>query len=306
MFWGDSVAEVREKAEGILEPLIERSGLDASHFIKSIAFISGTIYDNKKLLDSNPEYLGNLLSQDEQTRLQLLDGNWKVVLSEDDIYNYNDFLGMFENIRNVDNKGKYITADIALKGSNKLVVGYWEGFELLNIEVMAKSDGGQVIDLISAVAQYYGVKNSNICFDSDGVGGYIDGFIRGALNFNGGTPALEVTDPASGKKIKENYFNLKTQCYYRSGARVGRGDYKISSHVANHMYDDKYTVRQRFLFERKAIKRDKADSDGKLRIISKAMMKAKLGGDSPDLMDMFMMREMFELIPKRVFADAEY
>jgi hypothetical protein len=35
-------------------------------------------------------------------------------------------------------------------------------------------------------------------------------------------------------------------------------------------------------------------------------MKTKLNGDSPDLMDMFMMREFFELVPKRVYADASY
>jgi hypothetical protein len=77
---------------------------------------------------------------------------------------------------------------------------------------------------------------------------------------------------------------------------------KINKRVADKMYDQSQTVRQRFLFERKAIRRDKADNDGKLKIIGKDEMKVKLGGDSPDLMDMFMMREIFELKPKMVFA----
>jgi hypothetical protein len=34
-------------------------------------------------------------------------------------------------------------------------------------------------------------------------------------------------------------------------------------------------------------------------------MKTKLSGDSPDLMDMLMMREIFELKPKIVFAYAD-
>jgi hypothetical protein len=63
------------------------------------------------------------------------------------------------------------------------------------------------------------------------------------------------------------------------------------------MYDDKSTIRQQFIRERRAIKRDKADMDGKLRIIPKDQMKAALSGKSPDLMDMFMMREWFELKP---------
>lgn len=302
--WGDSVGEVKEKAWHILEPLISKSGLDASSFIKSITFISGSIYDNQELIKTNPEYLGNLLSQDEATRRQLLDGNWKVVVSDTDIYDYYAFNGLFHNLMDVERKGKYITADIALEGSNKLVVGYWEGFELMNIEVMDKSDGPQVIELISSVAKHYGVQNSNICYDSDGVGGYVGGYIKGAIPFNGGTPPIEVKDLASGKKIKENYFNLKTQCFYRSGARVSRGEYKISEHIASKMYDDKMTIRQRFLHERKAIKRDKTDADGKLKIISKKEMKIKLNGESPDLMDMFSLRELFELKTKKQWVSA--
>ena len=189
-----------------------------------------------------------------------------------------------------------------MKGSNKLVVGYWEGFELMDIEIMDKSDGKQVIDLIANMARKYSVENRYICYDSDGVGSYIDGFIKGAVPFNGGAAPMPVKDEASGRLIKENYFNLKTQCFYRTGDRVMRGEMKINPRVASKMHDNTMTVRQRFLFERKAIKRDKADHDGKLRIVSKDEMKAKLDGDSPDLMDMFMMREIFELKPKNIFA----
>ena len=302
--WGDSYQEVKEKSAHFLDNMIEKSGLKASDFIKSISFINGNIYENKILLEKNPEYLGNLLSQDEQTRMQLLEGNWKIAISDNDIYNYYAFAGLFDNVKDVDRTGKYITADIAMKGSNKFVVGYWEGFELIDIEVMDKSDGKQVIDLISEVAKYYNVENRYICYDSDGVGSYIDGFIRGSVPFNGGLPAKEIEDPASGVKVKENYFNLKTQCYYRSGGRVDRGEMKIHHACGSKMYDNKMTVRQRFVYERRAIKRDKIDNDGKLKIIPKEQMKVILSADSPDLMDMFMMREIFELSPKFIFADA--
>lgn len=304
--WGDSYDEVKDKAAHIIDPLVEKSGLLASDFIKSISFINGNVYENKILLAANPSYLANLLSQDEQTRLQLLDGNWKMQISDNDIYNYYSFAGVFDNIRDVDTSGSFITADIAMKGSNKFVVGLWKGFELVDIEVLAKSDGKQVIDMISEVAKFWNVENRYICYDADGVGAYVDGFIRGSIAFNGGLPAKEVEDKVSGKKAKENYFNLKTQCYYRSGARVNRGEMKISDHVAQKMYDDKMTIRQRFVHERRAIKRDKVDNDGKLKIIGKPEMKIILGGESPDLMDMFMMREMFELTLRFVYNDAEY
>lgn len=303
--WGDSYDEVKEKASFFLEEIIKNSegAITYEDSIKSLSFISGSIYDNKALLSKDPSYISNLLAQDEEEKSRLFDSCWKAVASDDDIYNYHSFLGAFDNVREVERKGKYITADIAMKGSNKFVVMYWEGWELSDICIMDKSDGKDVINKISDFAKKYSVSNMYICYDADGVGGFVDGFIRGSIPFNGGSPAIQVRDLTSGQKIKENYFNLKTQCYYRSGDRVNRGEIKISERVANTMYDNTMTVRQRFLHERKAIKRDKMDNDGKLRIIPKEEMKAKLNGESPDLMDAFMMRETFDLKPAKVFAN---
>jgi len=293
--WGSSYEEVIEKSWYLLQPLVEKSGIDPKDFVKTVAFISGDIYQNKELLKVNPGYLANLLSQDKATKSALLDGNWKVVITENDVYDYARFAGMFENSFSRKTGQKYITADIALKGSNKFVILVWDGYEAIDIEILDKSDGGQVIDALKQMAAKHGVQNVDICFDNDGVGGFVDGFIVGANPFNNGGQVMEVRDPASGKLIKENYFNLKTQCYYRSGNNVAKGEVIISEYVANKMYDDRMTVRQRFMHERKAIKRDKTDSDGKLRVISKEEMKVVLNGDSPDLMDAFMMREYFEL-----------
>lgn len=296
--WGDTKEEVIEKASHMFDLVRERTDINLKEFIKSVTFISGDIYENKELLSVNPAYLGNLLSQDKDTQSALLYGNWKTVISENDIYDYKKFLGMFNNLYEVNREGKYITADIALKGSDKFIVGYWEGYCLEDILIMDKSDGKDVIDSISLFAKSYDVQNTDITYDNDGVGGFVDGFIVGAVPFINGGAAISVPDSKiveAGKEVKPNYYNLKTECYYLSGGNVNKGKYRISDRVATKMYDDTMTVRQRFMFERKAIKRDKADMDGKLRIIDKKEMKTKLNGQSPDIMDMFMMRERFNL-----------
>jgi terminase large subunit-like protein len=296
--WADSKAEAIEKAEHIFAQVRDKTDIDLNYFVKSVTFISGDIYENKELLSVDPGYLGNLLSQDKDTQAALLHGNWKTVISDNDIYDYMAFRGMFNNLYDVDRSFKCITADIALKGSDKFISGYWEGNCLEDIEIMDKSDGKEVIDKISQMAKTYEVPNANITYDNDGVGGFVDGFIEDAVPFlNGGSPISLPDDKIieKGKEVKPNYYNLKTQCYYMSGDNVNAGKYSISERAANKMYDMNTTVRQRFMLERKAIKRDKADFDGKLRIIGKAEMKTKLNGQSPDLMDMFMMRERFNL-----------
>lgn len=304
--WGDSKEEVIEKGWHILEDVVNKSKIDPGEFVKSVTFIGGSIYDNKELLKENPAYLGNLLAQDKDTQAALLHSNWKTVISDNDIYDYASTRGLFNNAYELDDLTPYITADVALKGSDKFIVGGWFGRELVKIKILDKSDGKEVIDAITEMAKEIKCQNKNITYDADGVGGFIDGFIVGSIPFNNGAspfPNPDLPDNATKeeKEKKENYQNLKTQCYYRSGDKVNKGMYKISEEVANTMYDDKTTFKQRFMFERKAIKRKKADMDGKLQIIGKDEMKTKLNGQSPDVMDMFMMRERFDLDKQPAF-----
>lgn len=296
--WGDSKAEVIEKGWHVLEEVVNKSGIDPNEFVKSVTFIGGSIYDNRELLKENPAYLGNLLSQDKETQAALLHSNWKVVLSENDIYNYNSFLGMFNNVFDIPRDKRYITADIALEGSDKFIIGCWYGRELMDIKIIDKSNGKEVVEAIISMAREHKVQNKDICYDNDGVGGFVEGFIPGAIPFHNGGKPFPNPDLKYGDKdykVPEKYEHLKAQCYYRSGKKVDAGEYKISEKVANTMYDDKMTVRQRFLHERKAIKKGKLDQDKNLCIIKKGEMKTKLNGQSPDIMDMFMMRERFDL-----------
>ncbi len=45
---------------------------------KSFTFISANIFDNQRLLDTQPEYIASLMSQDTVTQQRMLHGNWKI------------------------------------------------------------------------------------------------------------------------------------------------------------------------------------------------------------------------------------
>lgn len=295
--WGDSKQEVIEKSGHIIDKILEANPeAKPEDLIKSVTFISGKISDNKKLLEVDPSYLANLLSQPEEVRRSLLESNWKHVENENEIFNFKAFSGMFSNVFNVRTGKKYITADIAGQGSNKFVVGVWDGKELIDLLVMAKSNGREVIDGIRQMAMNHKVPNHRIIFDADGIGGLVDGFFEGAIPFSGGSAPIPVVDPLTGMVIKENYFNLKNQLIFRAGKAVNNNEYKISDEVHYSMFDKQMTVKERFIFERKAFKKDKPDVDRKMRAIPKEQMKVILQNESPDLMDMFTMREYFDLI----------
>ena len=74
----------------------------------------------------------------------------------------------------------------------------------------------------------------------------------------------------------------------------------ISPLVADTMYDNKMTVRQRLLHERKAIKKKPKRDEEPLMTIPKDEMKEKyLSGSSPDLLDGFMMKRVLRISPPR-------
>jgi hypothetical protein len=139
-----------------------------------------------------------------------------------------------------------------------------------------------VINLIRGLATKYAVPNSQVLYDDDGAGSFIDGFIQNSIPFNNGRPALR----------KENFKNRKCQMYFKMADRINQDGYYISPEVAKKVIAGK-TVEKHLLDERRAIKRDKPDHDGKLAVIPKDQM-INIIGHSPDFMDMWMMREFFE------------
>lgn len=60
------------------EEIYEQFGRTAEVLPKSVTFIAANVYDNKILLQKNPEYLANLAALSRVDRLRLLGGNWKV------------------------------------------------------------------------------------------------------------------------------------------------------------------------------------------------------------------------------------
>lgn len=70
--WGDSKRELLN-AYPLLLPI-------------SFTFIPATVYDNKKLLAKDPQYIARLMAQPRVERERLLGGNWKVIASPRDYF----------------------------------------------------------------------------------------------------------------------------------------------------------------------------------------------------------------------------
>lgn len=278
--WGNSEQEVIDKCPHLFTGELETVRP------KSATFIPGSIYDNKELLSVDPGYLANLMAQDESTKAALLHGNWKIKLDGLELYNPFSINDIFTNVHVKPGK-KYITIDAARFGSDKAVIKVWNGFRVIDIAVYLLSSTTDIANKTKEFERQYAVPRSSVVCDADGVGGGVVDQLPGCHSFNNGASPI----PIKGKD--ENYYNLKTQCFYHSADRVNNAEVYIEPQVASKIVDGK-TVKVLLSEELRAIKKDKVDMDGKRRIIPKEQTKNILGR-SPDFAECFMMREYFEV-----------
>jgi len=249
---------------------------------ESKKFIAALVYDNKT---APLDYIQSLEDLQGVSRQRLLHGNWEYDDSDDSLIDYDCILDSLNNTHVKQTGKRYITADIALQGSDNFVILVWDGFVCIHSEKIPKIGPRELVDKIGVLKRRFNVPNSHIAYDADGVGAYVGGWVEGAKAFhNGGSP----------KKVsneKEDYANLKSQCYFKMAKRDNEHGY--------HMQALPESDREAYIEEMEQVKRGGKDPDGKLRIISKKEVKANIGR-SPDITDAKMMRELFELTPPRM------
>lgn len=298
--WGDSKEEILEKNPHIFTSEFVSKVGDPKNLIKSITLITGSIFDNKELLQKDPNYLSNLMAQDESDRLRLLMGNWKVRNADNCLFNAQAIINMFDNPFQSDYNERYITCDAARFGRDLCTIFVWYGWKVVKLMIITKSSANEIYDAIEKERNTYTIKKNHVVVDQDGVGG---GVVKlgGYVGFSGNDTTLE--DP--GTHIKENYYNRKTQFAYRFAERVNNEDVSIALGYENIYVDGAYgskiklgdkvhDIRDLIKQDFKAIRRKDPDKDGKKKINAKDEQKSLLQGRSPDFFDGMMLRIWFD------------
>lgn len=234
-------------------------------------FIQSLITDNEYISKHYNEQLQKL---DEISKQRLLFGNWEYDDSEDKLINYDAMVNLFTNTH-IETGNKYITADIARFGKDKTVILYWNGLrveEIITLNTNTITEAGAKIKELQAKNQ---VPLTNIIVDDDGIGGGVRDILRCRGFVNNGQPIN-----------KENYANLKTQCYYKLAELINTGQMFINCLNSN--------LKDTILQELEQVRRDRIDKDTKMAIIPKDKVKTILGR-SPDYSDAIMMRMYYEI-----------
>jgi uncharacterized protein YjhX (UPF0386 family) len=178
---------------------------------------------------------------------------------------------------------KYISADLAMQGRDKFIVGIWDSL-ICNVVIdKPLSTGKSIENDIKALMIKESIPHSRTIVDSDGLGAYLESYLTGIKEFHGGAKATTIF--IDGKKMPE-YNNLKSECAFKLAEYINDGKIKIICNEAQ---------KQSIIEELNCLKRDSVDNDtGKLAIIKKDKMKEILQR-SPDYLDMLIMRMYFEI-----------
>lgn len=278
-YWGDT------PAEAIAALPDEGRSQYRPELVKSVTFIPGTLDDNQSLLEKDPSYEGNLFAQDRKHGSRLRRGCWYDAEGENELFSFEDLVDMFSDSVQVAGGERYMTADIAMDGSDLFRIAAWDGLRMIEQKSMAKSDGLQVWQEMEQFARKHKVPGRNIAFDANGVGNFLKGFFRSAFDFRSQSSPLPMRAD-SAKEIKVDYENLRTQCAYVLANVIAENRFYLA---IESRHDQDFIIE-----EFTAHQKNGQTATGKLRITPKEEIKAAINR-SPDFFDICLMRMVFEI-----------
>jgi len=246
-------------------------------------FIKASVYDNPYI---SHHYIEALKKLDPISRSRLLHGNWEYELDEYVLIGYDEISNIFTNKDIPQSVDWYITCDYARFGKNKTVILVWNGWRVEDYKVMDKSSSPEAIAEIEKFMSKYSITLNRVIVDEEGAGG---GGVVDILRCKG---FVSSASPIKVSGKKENYANLKAQCYFKLAEKINKGEIYFKTHDIN--------LIEKTVEELEHIKRKDPDKDGKLAIIGKDEIKTEIGR-SPDYSDAMMMRIYFDIKKHRRF-----
>jgi hypothetical protein len=244
------------------------------------AFIQALPEDNKMLDAGYLENLNRVLSKNAKERL--LKGNWEYDDDPDALCDYEKILGLFQNNHVQKPNKKYLVADIARFGSDKAVIGVWDGDVLIELQIFEVSKTTQIQSCIEALRVKHQIPKDQCIADEDGVGGGVVDSC-GILGFVNNSKAFDNT--VNG--VKTNYFNLQSQCGFKLAEKIQNSSIYIEADISE-------KTKEEIVEELEQLKTFNTDVDGKLRILPKEQIKQNIGR-SPDFRDMLLMKQYFDV-----------
>ena len=272
--------------------------------------VNGSLYEENKILlpngrkrpqriylnalaTENPfveqEYIDGLYAkatEDESTYQRLLKGNWDYEDNPNQLCEQECIENVFSNYHIEDESKKkktYITADIALEGSDLFIIFVWKGWKVIKTRIRKTTESAEIVSDLRDLQNEYRVSGTRTMIDGDGIGAMLKGQVNARFFRNGGRVVKTL-------KYTSNYRNISVQCLYYLAREIINND---QIWIADENLTREY--KKRIKDELAQIIRVPNKQDfAKLDIKAKGEMMSDLGF-SPDFLDCMKMRVWFDL-----------
>jgi hypothetical protein len=287
--WGMSKREVYEKCKIDIDRKLKTIGGNFGYevMIKSFVFYQGKLGSNKKMLENNSGYLGSVAASGGRMAQALMEGNFNVDPEEDEDIPIPSQAARDCFVKDpAVNGDKWITIDLADFGKDNTLMLSWNGFHIVNYEIVMHSTPRINAERARLFAASEGVAESHIIYDAT-AGRYFNDYIPDAIPYISAAKAMGIYYLSA--------MTIKDLCYLRLSYMIKRGQLTFSDKVANAVYTHqnlKYrvSIQNEFMEECAVVRFDKMQS-GKKKLQSKKEMNRNLGKDrSMDLLDPCAMR----------------
>lgn len=257
-------------------------------------FIQALPTDNPKI---PPRYLELLRNAPEDKRKRLYEGKWEYQTDDKLLFHKKKISSLYVASPNVEDPERYISVDVARAGWDKTVIMVREGMQVRRIIDFTKDDVPYsyqdkllqyTVSKLKELSRDLQIPRSHIVVDSDWVGWWVKDFLPWCRWFTNNASAIQPPIARYKRHLRENYSNLKTQCYYKLKEYIDNESISVACN----------SEQEQFISEELSIIRTKDKTmDAPIQLESKTRMREKLGR-SPDYADALMMRMVFEVDKK--------
>jgi len=293
---------------GLKEKVFESFNPSMNHIRRRywVPFINLTEVENRKFVRALPkdnpsreaqnwikgkiaDYESGDMSESEFKRL--VDGDFDYDSDPARLVEYNDIQDAYHNrFIKPDQGKKCLTIDVALDGSDRLILIAWIDRMMIDKLVVDRSSGKEVVQKIAELMAKWHIKESHIIYDADGAGNFIggrNGFFPYANPFKNGSRPIFI------KSGKNNYRTLKDFCAFKLAKALRERKYYFLA------VKDDSIIKEDIDAELLQLKERNRENDTQPREIIRKDEMIKALGRSPDWLDAILMREYLDYAPKR-------
>ncbi|MDP4172436.1 MAG: terminase family protein [Bacteroidota bacterium] len=202
------------------------TSLNGKLILRKQVFIPSSIFDNKILLEKNPEYLAFLQKLPEKFRKMYLEGDFN---TEDEP----DQLITSELINNAKKHAKesaklgdiYLGVDVARFGDDSTEIAFIMSNRLIKIETYKKLDINQISQIIIRKIREEKIKPFNIGIDTVGLGAGVYDIIK-----SNGFSVNEIVSGSSPITLRGDYYkfrNLRSQMHWHFREKLRTGIFSL-------------------------------------------------------------------------------